>query len=413
MKITRNISLLPGQYAFIQSNAKYRLISGGIGCGKTTICNYEALMHAISFPGITGIIARKNLTTLRRTTMKNFFTDILKEEGMILIEEYNKSQNCLKFKNKSIIYFMDLENISKIHGVEAGFIYVDEAKEISEEIFFSLVGRLRQKNTPRKMWLSTNPSTPYHWIYKLFYLQNSKDFFFITTRTLENKYLPPDYIATLLSTYKGTNIKRYLEGKWLQDEGIVYSEFNPDNHLFSYCQKKDYGFINYIAGIDWGYINPSVFLLIGITRDSSFYVTDEIYKTRTLTKDFITLIREATKDKNLKAAYCDPSNPEGIKLLKNEGFSALKASNDINSGIQSVKSLLSDTDEKGLPRLYISKSCVNLIKELSLYQFSKNKDEPLKENDHACDALRYAIHSFIKTKSIINDKITFERRKIF
>jgi PBSX family phage terminase large subunit len=412
MKIEKNITLLKGQYDFLKSDAKYRLISGGIGCGKTTVCNYEAFIHAMTYPGITGIIARKNLTTLRRTTMKNFFSEILDDKSMDLVSEYSRSQNYLKFKNNSIIYFMDLENIGKIHGIEAGFIYVDEAAEITEDIFYSLIGRLRQKNTPRKMWLSTNPSTPFHWLFKMFYLRKSEGFFCINTTTSENTFLPTDYIDTLNATYKGINAKRYLDGLWLQDDGLVYNEFIQSKHLYSISTNNKKNFARYIGGVDWGYINPSVFILIGVTKDESYYVIDEIYKTRTLTSDFISLIKEKIKEKHLDAIYCDPSNPEGINLLKACGFNACKAANSINNGIQSVKSLLTDTDADASPRLKISDKCTSLIREFSLYTFSKNKDEPLKENDHCLDALRYALESFLKQKSriITGDKITFERR---
>jgi len=51
----------------------------------------------------------------------------------------------------------------------------------------------------------------------------------------------------------------------------------------------------------------------------------------------------------------------------------------------------------GRPRLFIFEACKHTIQEMTGYRWAEGtetrdaKDEPLKVNDHACDALRYAI----------------------
>jgi phage terminase large subunit len=49
-------------------------------------------------------------------------------------------------------------------------------------------------------------------------------------------------------------------------------------------------------------------------------------------------------------------------------------------------------------RLFICDGCSNLIREIEGYVWDPKKaargiDEPLKENDHAVDALRYAVYN--------------------
>ena len=66
------------------------------------------------------------------------------------------------------------------------------------------------------------------------------------------------------------------------------------------------------------------------------------------------------------------------------------AENDVALGISRVqKALVFDI-------LSISPDQDNLIRELGLYEYDKKsiekgKEVPIKENDHACDALRYAV----------------------
>jgi hypothetical protein len=49
--------------------------------------------------------------------------------------------------------------------------------------------------------------------------------------------------------------------------------------------------------------------------------------------------------------------------------------------------------DDGFPRLRIFNTCTNLIKELPNLRIKDGTDDVVKENDHASDALRYAIMS--------------------
>ncbi|MFR7933303.1 MAG: hypothetical protein ACLU3R_04050 [Acutalibacteraceae bacterium] len=66
-----------------------------------------------------------------------------------------------------------------------------------------------------------------------------------------------------------------------------------------------------------------------------------------------------------------------------------KVNKDLYSGINVVKEYLSGVSGK---RLYIFKSCVNLIRELKSYRWGEN-DVPVKRDDHCLDELRYYLMS--------------------
>ena len=63
---------------------------------------------------------------------------------------------------------------------------------------------------------------------------------------------------------------------------------------------------------------------------------------------------------------------------------------DLFSGIARVKSYLKNAD--GKPRLFIFKTCTNLIREIKGYFWSES-DNPVKKDDHALDELRYYIQN--------------------
>ncbi len=62
-------------------------------------------------------------------------------------------------------------------------------------------------------------------------------------------------------------------------------------------------------------------------------------------------------------------------------------------GITAVQGYLAIQGD-GRPRLTVDPSCVDTINEFESYVWKPEKDEPVKENDHAMDALRYAIYTY-------------------
>lgn len=96
------------------------------------------------------------------------------------------------------------------------------------------------------------------------------------------------------------------------------------------------------------------------------------------------LIDSAANQKTLAATnsvtelFCD----KGISVNP-------KVNKDLYSGINVVKEYLSGVSGK---RLYIFKSCVNLIRELKSYRWGEN-DVPVKRDDHCLDELRYYLMS--------------------
>ena len=89
----------------------------------------------------------------------------------------------------------------------------------------------------------------------------------------------------------------------------------------------------------------------------------------------------------------DPSAASFIALLgKSEWARVLSADNDVINGImESARAMQSG-------KIKIMNTCKNLIGELGGYVWDEKsvEDKPKKENDHACDALRY----FVKTTAI-------------
>jgi phage terminase large subunit len=201
----------------------------------------------------------------------------------------------------------------------------------------------------------------------------------------DNPYLPKEEIDKAKEELTEDRFAQEYMGDFRKTEGLVYKEFVREQHVVAELQ--DMNMI--ILGIDYGYTNPAAILKIGVDADNNYYVMHEWYKTKQTTEQ----IAEVAKGMGSNMCYPDIAEPDRIEILKIAGLNCRETNKEVESGIDTVRELLKQK------RLFIYKSCKNLIWEFETYHYpdrkpGKNEQEkPVKENDHAMDALRYALHT--------------------
>jgi phage terminase large subunit len=128
------------------------------------------------------------------------------------------------------------------------------------------------------------------------------------------------------------------------------------------------------------------------TRTNEFYVAEEFYERRCTDNDLAEVATEIQGRWGPGTFYCDPSEPDSIETFRRADIDAVGAENDITPGIKTVTN--------AMPNLYVRESCANLIGEMKQYHYPEDEEGddvvPVKKNDHAPDALRYALHSFVQ-----------------
>jgi phage terminase large subunit len=273
---------------------------------------------------------------------------------------------------------------------------VDEAVELNEQDWTMLRGRIRLSlpNLSNKLYGACNPSTPQHFLAQRFGLGGghkcSLNCEAIVTTSRDNWFLPEDYIKDL-ETMTGVARKRYVEGLWVGSEGLVYDQWDEEKFVVDEVPES---FDRIIVGMDEGYNNPSVLLLIGI-KDDRIFVIDEWYERHKLEQQVIEIAKQWKEEHPIDCFIVDPSAAKLRAAMRHEGLDAIPADNSVFYGIQTVAGRLSN-DPSGQPRLVVHRQCSNLLREFGSYEWgsSRNgiiKDAPKKEYDHALDALRYAV----------------------
>lgn len=395
------IMLSPKQVDFlVNSTRDINICSGSIRSGKTYVNNLRLIedLENDCLPSVDILISGRKVSGAYRNVVNPLMQ--LAEENHIgdrFIHRYNPDR--LIYLPKKITCYVEGANDTgseeRIRGMTIQRWVADEITTYPENFVMQAIGRCSAGK--RYKYLTCNPDSPLHYIKtklidriekgeidgKVWYFDIEHD----------NPVLKKEYIEQLKRLYTGVFYDRYILGKWTLAEGVIYDKFRRDYHVIDKYPKDRIK--EYCLGIDWGYENPMAILLIGITGDKQFYVIDELYLKHQVIDDSL---KDIIKWDNVSEGLADPSRPEYIyQFSEITNIDIYGGSNAVNEGIQEVQKQFVQRDN-GEYGLYICSNCVNIIKELENYRWKENragmtKDEPLKEDDHCLDALRYVIYS--------------------
>lgn len=236
------INLLPKQtvaFEYYEDTTTRELGYGGAaGGGKTRLGWYIFIPAALKYPGSRWGIGRKELKTLRLTTLKSGF-EILSDLGLRKDEhfEYNQQDSVLRFRNGSEIYLIDTAyspqdpQYTRFGGYELTGAWIDESNETPGKAKSILKTRVGRKNTGKNLdgtvwthklwWMETfNPDRGhvYHDYYKP-YRDNCLPEYrkFVPALPGDNPYLSDEYIENLRNADKITR-ERLLNGNFDYDD---------------------------------------------------------------------------------------------------------------------------------------------------------------------------------------------------
>lgn len=407
------VEMTPTQEKWINNRTRELLVEGSAGSGKTIFACYKVVFYALQHDDASIYIYRKTLPSLKRTAWKEI-RDIL--YSMKIPYHENKSEGVIEFANNSRLFFGALDELSKVRSINADMIYIEQAEELLNTDFYNeLMLRLGRGEASKKrgsysqMLLVVQPESEEHWIYRRFHefddVAEKKDEFGKVIESYdkvlerkkkdritahfhysENLKLPPESVQ-YYEDLKEQNYDlwlRYSAGMWGKLTDVVFPNYDivegnlPEMEMYSF-------------GIDFGYNNPSCFLLLGWCDDEC-YVIDEVYGSKMLNDEFIRrcdemLFKHEMLPSKLYCGWADSANPDKIEEFFQAGY-------NVEGSIKNVDRKISTTQQTAI---HIHPRCVETIREIKGYSWKKDKegrvlDEPVKFNDHAMDALAYGVY---------------------
>ena len=256
----------------------------------------------------------------------------------------------------------------------------------------------------RKVFWDLNPSAPGAWIYKNYIdrfesqYNNRYNYQHFTIR--DNATITAQRLAEIEAQYDPNSIwyKRDILGQRCIAEGLVYPMFGKDcivEPITEPCER-------YVISMDYGIQNPTAMILWGKQGDT-WYALKEFYHSGRETgsqktdQQYYDELEKLAGDLPIDCLIVDPSATSFIALVRqNHRFKVRKAINDVVDGIQKTAACLSNG------KIKICACCERSIQEFGLYSWDDKavEDTPIKENDHAMDAIRY----FVNTMGIWRQK---------
>lgn len=199
----------------------YLLYGGAVSGGKTYLGALLFVGLANDFPGTRYAIIRRNLTTLKRTTLKTF-KKFLSDNNIPCT--HNKVENIITLSNGSTIEFVEADetkdsDFNKLKGLEVTAIMIDEANELAEEAFNVLItrkGRWNNKLVPGFIMLTCNPSLG--WVKDRFYepwesKKIKEPYYYLPSFPTDNPYNTKEYLRSL-EDLPESEYNRYVLGDW-------------------------------------------------------------------------------------------------------------------------------------------------------------------------------------------------------
>ena len=145
--------------------------------------------------------------------------------------------------------------------------YVDELTQIPFDFYKMLLSRLSVKNA--KLYATTNPDTPTHWV-KEHLIDNDEIDKQVWHFTLDDNEIlkkeNKEYFDNLKREYQsmgGVFYERFILGLWVLAEGLIYKQFANNSEMFIKEEAVD----DFIEKVGKEYLNT-----IGYAAD--FYVVD-------------------------------------------------------------------------------------------------------------------------------------------
>ena len=185
------------------------------------------------------------------------------------------------------------------------------------------------------------------------------------------------------------------ECEWTTTEAQIYEALDEGKHIGEYVGER---FSEVIAGLDVGYRDDNVFVVIGFDG-KAYYIIDEYVSKESTTSELAAIIQEKMDEWNIDTIYID-SAAQQLKadFAYDYDIYCENAVKSVNDGINYLQVLI-EQDNLFFDALGSS----HCFSAMSSYRWNPNTETPKPVHDwtsHPCDAIRYAIYTHSKMSNI-------------
>ena len=403
------------QREFFLSRARHTAYGGARGGGKSWAMRRKFILLALRYPGLNLLLLRRTLPELRENHL------IPMQRELYGFAVYNSAERVFRFPNGSRIklgYCDTMQDVYQYQGQEYAVIGLEEATHFTEKQmrFLTTCNRTTRKDFSPRMYYTCNPGNVGHaWVKRLFIdrlyaeSENPNDYLFIPARIYDNKVLleaDPNYIRQLEALPEELR-RAHLDGDWDVHAGQYFREFSRDRHVIEPFEIPSWW--RRFRSMDWGYNDPCCVLWHAVDGENRVYTYRELYVRETRAGEVASMVLELSRGESISYTVASPdmwqkrgavlSGAGGFEgetlaeLFTSSGLSLTPADNSRVPGWNRVRDFLAVAPD-GRPNWLCFSDCRNLIRQLPALQFDQhNREDAADGDDHAPEALRYALMS--------------------
>jgi hypothetical protein len=389
-----------------QYDKRYTVMVGSVRSSKTFTLDAKTIIQLNTYQ-IPPNAKRLMTGATKQTLYRNVLLDLFSIAGPGNYT-YNSSSGELWLFGQQWFCMgaKDEGSYRNILGSTVGIAVGDEIVEYPKSFLAQLF--LRMSPDEARFYGSTNTSNPY--CYLKSEVIDSPDFKpdleVLEFKLEDNPNIAPRAKAAIVASQTGVYKLRYIDALWVVAEGAIYKDAFDTQLNTCTNQTQPVGLLGAGGSIDrWYAIDP------GVDHPQvtlEFYDTgDVIYVTREDVWDSRITMQQRTDGQYAQALekfmggsrnYQVIVPPEAASYkaeLASRGFWVSDADNAVSAGIHTVATLLNRR------KLIInSDGCPRLLKALPVYSWDQRAakvgdEQPMKQNDDECDALRYGVHDKI------------------
>ena len=374
----------PGQVKILTSQKRFLLAIAGIQGGKTFCGCIWVQLEIEKYPTKNHLICALSQDQLNNVVIDKFFTWF---PGYKMY--YVKKDKTVYLPTGGKIFFRSLEDPKYVEGITAHSAWIDEADLCGYKAYTVVRGRL---NATGGRLLMTSSLSENSWLSEYMERFAEGEFEIVNWKSKENPAFSDEEWESLKKEMDPVLFRKRYEADLNFNSGRVYGGFDKERHS-PFQVPLDDPIERYFIGIDWGYVDPTAIILIGLSYKKNVYIISD-FVVEGAPIDLICLaIDKYRRDFNVRMIYADPSNKSMLQSVNTRIKAGIIAGNrDIFSGTSTIRNLIFQN------RFFVLQNCKHVLREIRAYSFIRGlvnmTEEPEDKNNHTLDAIRYVLATY-------------------
>lgn len=382
--------------AFPYSDYDALICDGAVRSGKTSIMMWAFVDWAMrTFDGQRFGICGKTVDSATKNIIVPFISMAYAKERYVL--RWRRTDKLLEVRRGGTVNYFEVfggkdeSSFALIQGRTLAGVLLDEVALMPRSFVEQALTRCSVDGA--KLWFSCNPDNPQHWFYLEWICQKEKhNALYLHIEMTDNPSLSAKTLERYQTMFAGIFYDRYILGKWVMAEGLIYTMFDKDRHIVPTIDRE---YSDYMISCDYGTLNPTAAELWG-RCDGKWYCIREYYydgrkqQRQRTDEEHYAAVEALAGDLPIRKIIVDPSAASFIEVIRRHGrFMVEQASNRVIDGIRDVATHLNAGD------ILFNDCCKDCISEFGLYRWDEKaaEDRPLKVSDHAMDSIRYFVRA--------------------